>query len=54
MSQPTALADANTPSHEFRVLTIYEGVPDYPDGWRPWRIAEKLGVKIFLHSNVIA
>ena len=26
---------------------IYEGVPNYPDGGRPWRIAEKLGVKIF-------
>jgi acetyl-CoA synthetase len=22
---------------------IYEGVPNYPDGGRPWRIAEKLG-----------
>jgi acetyl-CoA synthetase len=26
---------------------IYEGVPNYPDGGRPWRIAEKLGVSIF-------
>ena len=26
---------------------IYEGVPNYPDGGRPWRIAEKLGVRIF-------
>jgi acetyl-CoA synthetase len=26
---------------------IYEGVPNYPDGGRPWRIAEKLGVGIF-------
>jgi acetyl-CoA synthetase len=26
---------------------IYEGVPNYPDGGRPWRIAEKLGVNIF-------
>ena len=26
---------------------IYEGVPTYPDGGRPWRIAEKLGVNIF-------
>ncbi len=22
---------------------IYEGVPNYPDGGRPWRIAEQLG-----------
>jgi acetyl-CoA synthetase len=26
---------------------IYEGVPTYPDAGRPWRIAEKLGVRIF-------
>jgi len=26
---------------------IYEGVPNYPDGGRPWRIAERLGVNIF-------
>jgi acetyl-CoA synthetase len=26
---------------------IYEGVPNYPDGGRPWRVAEKLGVRIF-------
>ncbi len=26
---------------------IYEGVPNYPDGGRPWRVAEKLGVNIF-------
>jgi acetyl-CoA synthetase len=26
---------------------MYEGVPTYPDAGRPWRIAEKLGVKIF-------
>ena len=26
---------------------MYEGVPTYPDGGRPWRIAEKLGVNIF-------
>jgi acetyl-CoA synthetase len=26
---------------------LYEGVPNYPDGGRPWRIAEKLGVNIF-------
>ncbi len=26
---------------------IYEGVPNYPDAGRPWRIAEKLGVNIF-------
>ena len=26
---------------------IYEGVPNYPDGGRPWRIAEKLGVNIY-------
>jgi acetyl-CoA synthetase len=26
---------------------IYEGVPNYPDPGRPWRIAEKLGVNIF-------
>jgi acetyl-CoA synthetase len=26
---------------------IYEGVPNYPDGGRPWRIAEALGVNIF-------
>jgi len=26
---------------------IYEGVPNYPDGGRPWRIAEQLGVNIF-------
>jgi len=26
---------------------IYEGVPNYPDGGRPWRIAQQLGVNIF-------
>jgi acetyl-CoA synthetase len=26
---------------------IYEGVPNYPDAGRPWRIAEQLGVNIF-------
>src|ERR687888_390870 len=26
---------------------VYEGAPTYPDAGRPWRIAEKLGVKIF-------
>jgi acetyl-CoA synthetase len=26
---------------------MYEGVPTYPDAGRPWRIAEKLGVRIF-------
>jgi len=26
---------------------LYEGVPNYPDPGRPWRIAEKLGVNIF-------
>jgi acetyl-CoA synthetase len=26
---------------------MYEGVPTYPDPGRPWRIAEKLGVRIF-------
>jgi acetyl-CoA synthetase len=26
---------------------MYEGLPTYPDAGRPWRIAEKLGVKIF-------
>ncbi|MGB6457507.1 MAG: acetate--CoA ligase [Streptosporangiaceae bacterium] len=26
---------------------LYEGVPNYPDAGRPWRIAEKLGVNIF-------
>src|SRR5690349_6339848 len=26
---------------------IYEGVPNYPDPGRPWRIAEQLGVSIF-------
>jgi acetyl-CoA synthetase len=28
-------------------IVVYEGVPNYPDGGRPWRIAEKLGVNIF-------
>jgi acetyl-CoA synthetase len=32
---------------------IYEGVPNYPDGGRPWRIAEKLGVGIF-HTSPTA
>jgi acetyl-CoA synthetase len=26
---------------------IFEGVPNYPDAGRPWRIAEQLGVNIF-------
>jgi acetyl-CoA synthetase len=26
---------------------VYEGVPNYPDAGRPWRIAEQLGVNIF-------
>jgi len=32
---------------------IYEGTPNYPDAGRPWRIAEKLGVKIF-HTSPTA
>ena len=32
---------------------IYEGIPNYPDGGRPWRIAEKLGVNIF-HTSPTA
>jgi acetyl-CoA synthetase len=32
---------------------VYEGVPNYPDGGRPWRIAEKLGVNIF-HTSPTA
>ena len=32
---------------------IYEGVPNYPDGGRPWRIAEKLGVNIFHTSPTV-
>jgi len=32
---------------------IYEGVPNYPDGGRPWRVAEKLGVRIF-HTSPTA
>ncbi|HEY6277922.1 MAG TPA: acetate--CoA ligase [Streptosporangiaceae bacterium] len=32
---------------------IYEGVPNYPDGGRPWRIAQKLGVRIF-HTSPTA
>jgi acetyl-CoA synthetase len=26
---------------------IYEGVPNYPDGGRPWKVAQQLGVRIF-------
>jgi acetyl-CoA synthetase len=26
---------------------LYEGVPNYPDAGRPWRISERLGVNIF-------
>jgi acetyl-CoA synthetase len=26
---------------------IYEGVPNYPDAGRPWRVAQQLGVNIF-------
>ena len=32
---------------------IYEGVPNYPDPGRPWRIAEQLGVNIF-HTSPTA
>ncbi len=32
---------------------IYEGVPNYPDGGRPWRIADQLGVNIF-HTSPTA
>ena len=32
---------------------IYEGVPNYPDPGRPWRIAEKLDVNIF-HTSPTA
>ncbi|MHB1544450.1 MAG: acetate--CoA ligase [Gammaproteobacteria bacterium] len=32
---------------------IYEGVPNFPDAGRPWRIAEKLGVQI-LHTSPTA
>jgi acetyl-CoA synthetase len=32
---------------------VYEGVPNYPDGGRPWKIAQQLGVKIF-HTSPTA
>src|SRR5437773_2765942 len=32
---------------------LYEGVPNYPDAGRPWRIAERLGVTIF-HTSPTA
>jgi acetyl-CoA synthetase len=32
---------------------IYEGVPTYPDAYRPWRIAERLRVNIF-HTSPTA
>ncbi len=32
---------------------IYEGVPSYPDPGRPWRIAERLGVRVF-HTSPTA
>ncbi|MGH8278195.1 MAG: acetate--CoA ligase [Gammaproteobacteria bacterium] len=32
---------------------LYEGVPNYPDAGRPWRIAEELGVNIF-HTSPTA
>ncbi len=32
---------------------IYEGVPSYPDAGRPWRIAERLGVRVF-HTSPTA
>jgi len=32
---------------------VYEGVPNYPDAGRPWRIAEELGVNIF-HTSPTA
>ena len=32
---------------------VYEGVPNYPDAGRPWRIAEKLRVNIF-HTSPTA
>jgi len=32
---------------------VYEGVPNYPDAGRPWRIAEQLGVNIF-HTSPTA
>ena len=32
---------------------MYEGVPNYPDAGRPWRIAEQLGVNIF-HTSPTA
>ncbi len=32
---------------------LYEGVPAYPDAGRPWRIAERLGVRIF-HTSPTA
>jgi acetyl-CoA synthetase len=32
---------------------IYEGVPNHPDGGRPWRIAQRLGVRIF-HTSPTA
>ena len=32
---------------------LYEGVPNFPDAGRPWRIAERLGVSIF-HTSPTA
>jgi acetyl-CoA synthetase len=31
---------------------IYEGVPNFPDAGRPWRLAVRLGVNIF-HTSVL-
>src|SRR6476661_7346356 len=41
---PLALAATNV---------LYEGVPQFPDAARPWRIAERLGVNIF-HTSPTA
>jgi acetyl-CoA synthetase len=32
---------------------IYEGLPNYPDAGRPWRVAEQLGINIF-HTSPTA
>src|SRR5438105_13981943 len=31
---------------------LYEGVPQYPDVGRPWRIAERLDVRVLRHAFV--
>jgi hypothetical protein len=51
VSQPTALADANTPSHEFRILTFNQTLHSIAHGlrWSRWRRRHQARARWYHH-----